>query len=167
MCVCVCGGGAVLKFFFFSALRASVWSKNKGGPPLDPPLCRLPISVICIKGKQKRYFVRSFWDHMDPCAYLPKWSRYAPDCARYWLACSLTVAGLELWKKKDRYRHSLFYDEELRSLGVGSRGRAVCYKGGKDNQEREAKVRVIEKSPGAWLSLSHLSTFHPCLFLLS
>ena len=23
---------------FFSALRASVWSKNKGGPPQDPPL---------------------------------------------------------------------------------------------------------------------------------
>ena len=23
---------------FFSALRASVWSKNKGGPPLDSPL---------------------------------------------------------------------------------------------------------------------------------
>ena len=31
------GGGAVSKNFF-SAIRASVWSKNKGGPPLYPPL---------------------------------------------------------------------------------------------------------------------------------
>ena len=35
----------------------------------------------CIKNVilgQKRYFLQSFWDHMDPCAYLPKWSRYVP-----------------------------------------------------------------------------------------
>ena len=40
------GGGAViqtlrgagLKTKFFSALRASFWPKNKGGPPLDPPV---------------------------------------------------------------------------------------------------------------------------------
>ena len=38
------GGGAGLSKKFFSAVRASVWSKNKGGawapraPPLDPPL---------------------------------------------------------------------------------------------------------------------------------
>ena len=34
------GGGAVYKKGFFSALRASVWSNNKGGraPTLDPPL---------------------------------------------------------------------------------------------------------------------------------
>ena len=31
------GGGAVSKKFF-SDVRASVWSKNKGGPPLYPPL---------------------------------------------------------------------------------------------------------------------------------
>ena len=33
-------GGTVSPNIFFSALRASVWSKNKGGraPPLDPPL---------------------------------------------------------------------------------------------------------------------------------
>ena len=33
-------GGHGLPPNFFSALRASVWSKNKGGraPPLDPPL---------------------------------------------------------------------------------------------------------------------------------
>ena len=31
------GGGAVSKNFF-SDVRASVWSKNKGGPPLYPPL---------------------------------------------------------------------------------------------------------------------------------
>ena len=34
----------------------------------------------CIKNivwVQKRYFMQNFWDHMDPCAYLPKWSRYA------------------------------------------------------------------------------------------
>ena len=35
-------GGAVSKHFF-SALRASVWSKNKGRPPpLDPQLSRNP-----------------------------------------------------------------------------------------------------------------------------
>ena len=38
------GGGGVVSKFFFSALRASVWSKNKGdgppprAPPLHPPL---------------------------------------------------------------------------------------------------------------------------------
>ena len=33
---------------FFSALQASVWSKNKGGrPPLDPPLGRFD----CVKLK--------------------------------------------------------------------------------------------------------------------
>ena len=31
------GGGRSAKNFF-SALGASFWSKNKGGPPLDPPL---------------------------------------------------------------------------------------------------------------------------------
>ena len=31
------GGGAVSKNFF-SDVRASVWSQNKGGPPLYPPL---------------------------------------------------------------------------------------------------------------------------------
>ena len=31
-------GGARYQKTFFSALRASVWSKNKGGPSLDPPL---------------------------------------------------------------------------------------------------------------------------------
>ena len=30
--------GPGLKKNFFSALQASVWSKNKGGGPLDPPL---------------------------------------------------------------------------------------------------------------------------------
>ena len=36
------GGGGGLKNFF-SALRVSVWSKNKGTPPpLDPPLSRNP-----------------------------------------------------------------------------------------------------------------------------
>ena len=36
------GGGTVLKNVF-SALRASVWSKNKGRPPsLDPPVSRNP-----------------------------------------------------------------------------------------------------------------------------
>ena len=34
--------------------------------------------ILCIKGKQKRYFMGSFLNHMDPCAYLLKWSRYAP-----------------------------------------------------------------------------------------
>ena len=37
------GGGGLIKKF--SALRASVWSKNKGGPgplPLDPPLKNVP-----------------------------------------------------------------------------------------------------------------------------
>ena len=33
-------GGAVSKIFF-SASRTSVWAKNKGGPPLDPPLQQL------------------------------------------------------------------------------------------------------------------------------
>ena len=28
---------------FFSALGASFWSKNKGGPPLDPPLALLRV----------------------------------------------------------------------------------------------------------------------------
>ena len=42
LCMKSVGGGAVSKKSF-SALRASVWSKNKGGrapqsPPLDPPL---------------------------------------------------------------------------------------------------------------------------------
>ena len=36
------GGGGVVCKTFFSALWASVWSRNKGGggkvPPLDPPL---------------------------------------------------------------------------------------------------------------------------------
>ena len=32
------GGGGGLQKNFFPALRASVWSKNKGGPLLDPPL---------------------------------------------------------------------------------------------------------------------------------
>ena len=31
-------GGARSAKKFFSALGASFWSKNKGGPPLDPPL---------------------------------------------------------------------------------------------------------------------------------
>ena len=31
-----------------------------------------------LKKSKNRYFVRCFWDHMDPCAYLPKWSCYAP-----------------------------------------------------------------------------------------
>ena len=37
----------------FSALRASVWSTNKGGgsppraPPLDPPLNKAPIPSVC------------------------------------------------------------------------------------------------------------------------
>ena len=41
------GGGSLPQFF--SALRASVWSNNKGGPPLDPPLIRLvaPQFVAC------------------------------------------------------------------------------------------------------------------------
>ena len=33
---------------------------------------------LCIKGKQKRYFERSFKNYMNPCAYLSKWSPYAP-----------------------------------------------------------------------------------------
>ena len=33
---------------------------------------------LCIKGKQKRYFERSFKKYMNPCAYLSKWSPYAP-----------------------------------------------------------------------------------------
>ena len=51
------GGGAVSNFNF-SALRASVWAKNKGGPgppgapPLDPPLS-------CVKKIDVGYF----WDH--------------------------------------------------------------------------------------------------------
>ena len=44
------GGGVVLKNFF-SALRASFWSKNKGGraPPQDPPLyrCLSQKSILC------------------------------------------------------------------------------------------------------------------------
>ena len=32
---------------------------------------------------QKLYFIQSFWDHMDPCAYMPKWSRYALDRLLY------------------------------------------------------------------------------------
>ena len=32
------GGGGPPQKSFFSALQASVWSKNKGGPPLDLPL---------------------------------------------------------------------------------------------------------------------------------
>ena len=44
-------GGPGLKKIFFSALRASFWSKNKGGgrapqaPPLDPPLLGNRIQV--------------------------------------------------------------------------------------------------------------------------
>ena len=32
------GGGTAGSKNFFSDVRASVWSKNKGGPPLYPPL---------------------------------------------------------------------------------------------------------------------------------
>ena len=44
------GGGSRKKKF--SALRASVWSTNKGGgpppaPPLDPPLNKAPIPSVC------------------------------------------------------------------------------------------------------------------------
>ena len=54
----------VLKAFFFLESRFIV---NK------------PVNwQLRIKGKQKRYFVRSFENHMDPCAYLSKWPRYAP-----------------------------------------------------------------------------------------
>ena len=38
----------------------------------------------------------------------------------YWFASSQKVAGLE-----DGHRHSLFYHKELKSLGLGSRGRAA------------------------------------------
>ena len=38
------GGGPVTQKFFFSAFRASVWSKIKGGAPLDPPLQSYPLS---------------------------------------------------------------------------------------------------------------------------
>ena len=43
------GGGAVSKKIFF-ALRASFWSKNKGGPPsppLDPSLLREGVCMYC------------------------------------------------------------------------------------------------------------------------
>ena len=34
------GGGVAVSKKFFSSVQASVWFKNKGGPPLDPPLPR-------------------------------------------------------------------------------------------------------------------------------
>ena len=36
----ISGGGGGLKCNFFAALRASVWTKYRGAPPLDPPLIR-------------------------------------------------------------------------------------------------------------------------------
>ena len=44
---------------------------------------------LCIKGKQTRYFVWRFQNYMDPCAYLSKWSRYAPACVQVLFAVGL------------------------------------------------------------------------------
>ena len=40
------GGGAVSKKFFF-ALRASVWSKNKGDPGLGPSPISVTVNPVC------------------------------------------------------------------------------------------------------------------------
>ena len=62
---------------FFSALRASVWSKNKGGPPLDSPLVhkgrvdyvhRLNKGVPPGKSITKHYFAFSTY-HPKTCSF--------------------------------------------------------------------------------------------------
>jgi len=62
---------------FFSALRASVWSKNKGGPPLDPTLVhkgsvdyahRLNKGVPLGKSITKHYFAFSTY-HPKTCSF--------------------------------------------------------------------------------------------------
>ena len=71
-------GGWAVSNFNFSALRASVWAKNKGGlgppgaPPLDPPL-------YCVEKIDVGYF----WDHngYDPiCREITKNHRLSTHC---------------------------------------------------------------------------------------
>ena len=61
---------------------------------MSPSIVNKPINCqfFFFKGKQKRYFVGSFLNHMDPCAYLLKWSRYAP--ALYFLKSLPTFKAL-------------------------------------------------------------------------
>ena len=59
----------------------NVFSRSIENKPVN---CKL-----CIKGKQKRYFVWRFQNYMDPCAYLSKWSRYAPACVQVLFAVGL------------------------------------------------------------------------------
>ena len=40
------GGGCSLPENFFRPFGPQVWSKNKGGPPLDPPLCGIPFGIL-------------------------------------------------------------------------------------------------------------------------
>ena len=62
------GGGSGFFNFFFPALRALVWSKNKGvgrvppAPPLDPPLTAMTTTAITSK-KSKRFKVTEFMVH--------------------------------------------------------------------------------------------------------
>ena len=65
-------GGGVVSKKFFSALRASFWSKNKGGPraprapPLDPPLAlQLPKSTSVTVEPGIRCSVRTRCQHFS------------------------------------------------------------------------------------------------------
>jgi len=51
--------------------------------------------------KAKTFFVGSFLNHMDPCAYLLKWSRYAP--ALYFLKSLSTFKALTVIVKRSTH----------------------------------------------------------------
>ena len=57
------GGGTVSKKFFH-ALRASIWTKNKGGPPLNSPL------LLLVNMCELRCNILHFTVKYVPCFFL-------------------------------------------------------------------------------------------------
>ena len=63
------GRGGGLKKKSFSALRASVWSENKGGGRAGPPVPHLDPPLVIADGRIRHFFLFVVFPHVI-CLYL-------------------------------------------------------------------------------------------------